>query len=168
MSDVEILVRDAAWPDDAATLAAIRRAVFVEEQGVPAEIEWDGRDADCAHVLALVNREPVGTGRLMPTGKVGRLAVLASSRRHGIGSRMLRHLVDLARRRGLREVYLHAQVYAIPFYAAHGFVAEGPEFQEAAIAHRRMRLALADDTRTADQRAAAAPAGAAKSSGERG
>lgn len=168
MSEIDVEVRDAVWPGDAGTLAAIRRAVFVEEQGVPEEIEWDGRDADCAHVLALVNREPVGTGRLMPTGKVGRLAVLASSRRHGIGSRMLRHLVDLARRRGLREVYLHAQAYAIPFYVAHGFVAEGAEFKEAGIAHRRMRLALADDTRAPDQRTAAAAAGTAQPPRERG
>lgn len=164
--DVE--VRTADWPGDAATIMAIRRAVFVEEQGVPAEIEWDGRDADCEHALALVNREPVGTGRLMPTGKVGRLAVLATSRRHGIGSRLLRHLVDLARSRGLREAYLHAQVYAIPFYLAHGFVAEGPEFLEAGITHRRMRLALAEDTDAADQRAAAAAARAAEPPVERG
>jgi predicted GNAT family N-acyltransferase len=161
MSD-EVEIRVAAWPADAATLAAIRRRVFVEEQGVPAELEWDGRDPDCAHVLALVNRDPVGTGRLLPTGKIGRLAVLASSRRHGIGSRMLRRLAELARERGLREVYLHAQVAALPFYAAHGFVAEGPEFEEAGIAHRRMRLALAADPRPTEQRPAAAAAGAAQ------
>jgi predicted GNAT family N-acyltransferase len=163
---VDVVV--ARWPEDADTLAAIRRAVFVDEQGVPPELEWDGRDADCAHVLALVNRDPVGTGRLMPTGKIGRLAVLAASRRHGIGSRMLRRLVDLARERGLPEVYLHAQVSALPFYVAHGFVAEGDEFEEAGIAHRRMRLVLADDPRAADQRSAAPAAGAEESARQRG
>jgi predicted GNAT family N-acyltransferase len=167
MSDA-VEVRVAVWPADAATLASIRRRVFVEEQGVPAELEWDGRDADCAHVLALVNRDPVGTGRLMPTGKIGRLAVLASSRRHGVGSRMLRRLTELARERGLREVYLHAQVSALPFYAAHGFVAEGPEFEEAGIAHRRMRLALAADPRPADQRSAPEAAGPAQPADDRG
>jgi predicted GNAT family N-acyltransferase len=164
----EIEVRTAEWPADAEAVAAIRRVVFVEEQGVPVEIEWDGRDAECTHALALVNREPVGTGRLMPTGKVGRLAVLATSRRHGIGSRLLRHLVELARARGLREVYLHAQVDAIPFYLAHGFVAEGPEFLEAGITHRRMRLALAEDTHAADERSAAPAARAAEPPVERG
>lgn len=161
-------VRTADWPSEAASIAAIRRTVFVEEQGVPPDLEWDGCDGDCSHALALVNREPVGTGRLMPTGKVGRLAVLAASRRHGIGSRLLRHLVGVARSRGLREVYLHAQVSALPFYVAHGFVAEGAEFQEAGIAHRRMRLALAQDPHSADERAAAPDAGAADPAVERG
>jgi predicted GNAT family N-acyltransferase len=167
MSD-PVEIRVAAWPADADTLASIRRRVFVEEQGVPAELEWDGLDPECAHVLALVNRDPVGTGRLMPTGKIGRLAVLASSRRHGVGSRLLRRLTALARERGLPEVYLHAQVSALPFYAAHGFVAEGPEFEEAGIAHRRMRLALAADPRPPDQRPAAEAAGAAQPADHRG
>lgn len=162
MPDAPVVVRVAEWPADADMLAAIRRRVFVEEQGVPAELEWDGRDPECTHVLALVNRDPVGTGRLLPTGKIGRLAVLASSRRHGVGARMLRRLTELAHERGLREVYLHAQVTALPFYAAHGFVAEGSEFEEAGIAHRRMRLALADPPRAADQRAAAEASDAAE------
>jgi predicted GNAT family N-acyltransferase len=167
MSD-GVEIRVAEWPGDADALASIRRRVFVEEQGVPAELEWDGRDADCAHVLALVNRDPVGTGRLLPAGKIGRLAVLASSRRHGVGSRMLRRLTDIARDRGLPEVYLHAQVSALPFYAAHGFVAEGAEFEEAGIAHRRMRLALAADPRAPDQRSAAEAAGTAQPADDRG
>jgi predicted GNAT family N-acyltransferase len=166
MSEVE--VRTATWPADEPAIHAIRRRVFVEEQGVPADLEWDGRDADCAHVLALVNRDPVGTGRLMPTGKIGRLAVLAASRRHGVGSRMLRSLIGLARERGLREVYLHAQVSALQFYEAHGFVAEGPEFDEAGIVHRKMRLALAVHPRSADERPAAAAAGPAQPADERG
>jgi predicted GNAT family N-acyltransferase len=162
-----IEVRAAAWPDDAPTLRALRRTVFVEEQGVPESLEWDGQDDRCAHVLALANREPVGTGRLLPTGKIGRLAVLPSVRRLGIGSRLLRRLVGLARERGLAEVYLHAQVGALPFYAAHGFVAEGPEFEEAGIAHRRMRLVLGEVTRSTVERAASAAAGAAERPDER-
>jgi predicted GNAT family N-acyltransferase len=160
MPDAATEIRVAEWPQDADTLAVIRRTVFVEEQQVPQDLEWDGQDERCAHVLALVNRDPVGTGRLMPTGKIGRLAVLAASRRHGIGSRMLLRLVELARERGLSEVYLHAQVSALPFYVAHGFVAEGDEFKEAGISHRRMRLVLADHPRAADQRPAAPSAGA--------
>ncbi|MCZ8131480.1 MAG: GNAT family N-acetyltransferase [Steroidobacteraceae bacterium] len=151
-------IRVTSWERDGAALGAIRREVFVFEQGVPEDIEWDGQDTACAHVIALANREPVGTGRLLPTGKIGRLAVLAPFRRHGVGRAMLARLVDLARERGLREVYLHAQVSALGFYTAYGFVAEGPEFEEAGIVHRRLRLVLAEAPVAADQRSSAAPA----------
>ena len=158
----------AHWAAERRTIEAIRRRVFVDEQKIPEKDEFDGEDASCLHVLARLNRDPVGTGRLMPTGKIGRLAVLAASRRHGIGSRMLLRLVELARERGLPEVYLHAQVSALPFYVAHGFAAEGDEFEEAGISHRRMRLVLADHPRAADQRPAAPSAGATEPAGQRG
>jgi predicted GNAT family N-acyltransferase len=144
------------WTRDGATMDAICRAVFVVEQGVPAELEWDGLVAGCTHVLALMNRDPVGTGRLLPTGKIGRLAVVAGARRHGIGRCLLRRLVELAREQGLTPVCLHAQVSSASFYEAHGFVAEGAEFDEAGIRHGRMRLAV-----PAQQRTDAAPDGAA-------
>lgn len=150
---IELLVCD--WTTHGETLAAVRRAVFCAEQGIPEALEWDGADPGAVHVLALTKREPVGTGRLLPTGKIGRLAVLASARRHGVGSLVLRRLVELARARGLGGVYLHAQADSLGFYAAHGFVAEGPEFDEAGIRHRRMRLAF-----SAEQRADSAADGA--------
>jgi len=142
---LEVVVCD--WAGRAEALAAVRRAVFCAEQGIPEALEWDGADPGAVHVLALTKREPVGTGRLLPTGKIGRLAVLASFRRHGVGSLVLRRLVELARTRGLGSVYLHAQADALGFYAAHGFVAEGPEFDEAGIRHRRMRLAFSAEQR---------------------
>jgi predicted GNAT family N-acyltransferase len=157
MSDapgLELRVTD--WARDGSAIGAIRRAVFVVEQGVPEELEWDDEDARCTHVLALLNRDPVGTGRLLRTGKIGRLAVIAGARRHGVGRSMLRRLVELAREQGLTRVYLHAQVGSAAFYEAHGFVAEGQEFDEAGIRHRRMRLAV-----PAQQRIDAAPDGAA-------
>ena len=144
------------WQRDGAASGAIRRFVFVVQQGVPEDLEWDGEDARCTHVLALLNRDPVGTGRLLATGKIGRLAVTAGARRHGVGRRMLRRLVELAREQGVTRVYLHAQVGSTSFYEAHGFVAEGEEFDEAGIRHRRMRLAV-----PAEQRTDAAPDGAA-------
>jgi predicted GNAT family N-acyltransferase len=150
---LEILVTD--WARGAVPMTAIRRAVFVEEQGIPETLEWDGADPGAVHVLALAKREPVGTGRVLATGKIGRLAVLPSARRHGVGSLLLRRLVELARARGQGSVYLHAQVDALGFYAAHGFVAEGPEFDEAGLRHRRMRLAF-----SAEQRADPAADGA--------
>ncbi len=150
---LELLVTD--WARDRDRLAAIRRAVFVAEQGIPEALEWDDADPGAVHVLALLKREPVGTGRLLPAGKIGRLAVLPCARRHGVGSLLLRRLVALARERGQDVVHLHAQVEALGFYAAQGFVAEGPEFDEAGLRHRRMRLAF-----SAEQRADPAADGA--------
>jgi adenylosuccinate lyase len=138
----EIAVVDADWVADRATLVRLRRTVFITELGIAEVDEWDTEDARSVHLLALVNREPVGTARLTPTGKIGRLAVLAPYRRCGIGTQLLRRLLAVARTRGLTEVYLHAQTEAVPFYLAHAFVAEGEPFREAGIEHRRLRLAL--------------------------
>jgi predicted GNAT family N-acyltransferase len=143
----ELEVEVTEWTASSAELGAIRRAVFCIEQGIAEADEWDGADCDAAHVLARLKRDPVGTGRLLATGKIGRLAVLEAARRLGIGSLMLRRLVELARARGLDEVYLHAQVTALDFYGAQGFVADGPEFDEAGIRHRRMRLAFSAEQR---------------------
>jgi predicted GNAT family N-acyltransferase len=131
------------WQHAEADLKAVRRAVFVVEQAIPEAEEWDADDADCVHVLVRVNCEPVGTGRLHPTGKIGRLAVVSHCRRYGFGSVVLRRLIDEARAAGLPEAHLHAQVAALPFYLAHGFVPEGAVFDEVGIPHRKMRLDLA-------------------------
>ena len=143
--DVELIVTD--WATHAAELAFVRRTVFVLEQGIPESEEWDDEDPACLHLLARLKRDPVGTGRLSPAGRIARLAVLSAARRHGIGSLMLARLVGLARARALPGVYLHAQVAALGFYRAHGFVVEGPEFDEAGIRHRRMRLAFSAEQR---------------------
>lgn len=140
MTDIEyVLTR---WGVDRVPIQAVRRAVFVREQGVTEEDEWDDADVFSEHVLALRNREPVGTGRLESTGKIGRVAVLSEVRGRGVGGRILKLLLQEARRRGLPEVHLHAQVTALSFYAGFGFVAEGEVFDEAGIPHRRMRLRL--------------------------
>lgn len=130
------------WGDDRVALQAVRRRVFVDEQAVPESEEWDEVDPVCLHLLVQRNREPVGTGRLAADGKIGRIAVLSEFRGRGVGAEILRRLLQEARARGLPEVYLHAQVTAMPFYAKQGFVAEGDEFVEAGIPHRRMRLRL--------------------------
>jgi predicted GNAT family N-acyltransferase len=132
----------ASWPDDEDRIHRIRESVFVLEQGVPAELEWDGRDPVCTHVIAELfdgaKRDAVGTGRLMPNGKIGRMAVLGKYRGKGIGGQILNALVEAAKARGQHEVYLHAQSHALAFYQRFGFVAEGEEFQEAGIPHRKM------------------------------
>ena len=130
------------WEEARALAAPIRFEVFVREQRVPAELEMDAMDAQCLHALAFHGQVAVGTGRLLPDGHIGRMAVLREFRQRGIGGAMLKRLIEAARARGDREVALSAQVHALPFYRAHGFVEEGPQYEEAGIAHQAMRLAF--------------------------
>jgi predicted GNAT family N-acyltransferase len=130
------------WEQARAHAAPIRFAVFVEEQGVPLEIELDEMDPGSLHALAFENDSPVGTGRLLPDGHIGRMAVLKDWRGRGVGGRILAALMDEARRRGHREVVLSAQVHATAFYRSHGFAEEGAEYLDAGIPHRNMRRPL--------------------------
>jgi len=132
----------ASWDADGPILQRIRRTVFIDEQKIAENDEWDDDDAVSVHVLARLNREPVGTGRLNPAGKIGRIAVFAGLRGRGIGASILRRLLEEARQRGIRNPYLHAQVRALPFYEKLGFRSEGAEFDEAGIPHVRMRRVL--------------------------
>lgn len=125
----------------------LRHAVFVQEQGIPAELEWDAADASAVHALA-VNRlgRAVATGRLLAhepgVSKIGRMAVHPALRGSRIGAAVLDALVDAARGRGDREVILHAQASAVGFYLRRGFQAVGPAFEEAGIPHQAMALRL--------------------------
>jgi len=130
------------WKRARAHAAPIRFTVFVEEQRVPAEIELDEMDAKSLHAVAFGNRLALGTGRLLPDGHVGRMAVLKDWRGRGVGSLILKALIDAARSRGDRELMLSAQVHAIAFYRAHGFVEEGAQYMEAGIPHVDMRRVL--------------------------
>jgi predicted GNAT family N-acyltransferase len=138
MPRIEILSWEKAHPH----AAPIRFTVFVEEQRVPREIELDEMDPRSVHAVAFENDLPVGTGRLLPDGHIGRMAVLKERRGRGIGGLILQRLMDEARKRGDREVALSAQVHATAFYRAHGFVEEGAEYLEAGIPHRDMRRSL--------------------------
>ncbi|MDN3516278.1 GNAT family N-acetyltransferase [Aquisalimonas lutea] len=139
-NDTAYAVRNASWPDDLAAIRSVRGPVFVDEQRVPVELEWDEVDATCVHVLAESPDDgPIGTGRLAPDGKIGRIAVLPGWRHRGVGDAILQALIDEALASGLSECRLHAQATALDFYARRGFTAEGPEFQEAGITHRLMR-----------------------------
>ncbi|MFT0851192.1 GNAT family N-acetyltransferase [Achromobacter sp. F4_2707] len=131
------------WEACSADASAIRHEVFVVEQKVPVQDEQDEHDAVCVHAVAYAaNGEPVGTGRLLPDGHIGRMAVRRSQRGKGLGSLLLTRLMEEARRRGLPQVVLAAQVSARPFYAAHGFEAHGSVFLDAGIEHIMMRRAL--------------------------
>lgn len=142
-------VRIADWDNDQPGLRAVRTRVFVEEQAVSEAEEWDGLDPECTHVVAEAPDEGVvGTGRLHPSGKIGRMAVLPHWRGHGVGAMLLLRLIEEARRQGLESLYLHGQVPVLGFYGRYGFVAEGEEFDEAGIPHRLMRLSLHGDDAT--------------------
>ncbi|MFN7386959.1 MAG: GNAT family N-acetyltransferase, partial [Lysobacteraceae bacterium] len=135
-------VEPADYTVDFADLRAVREPVFVVEQQVPIDEEWDELDAKCRHVVArdAANR-PIGTGRLTPERKIGRMAVLPEWRGKGVGGAILVALMDEARAMGWPGVTLNAQTHAMPFYASHGFEAFGDEFMEAGIPHRTMRKA---------------------------
>ena len=131
------------WDSHSITLLRVRNRVFVEEQKVPAEIEVDEYDQQSIHFLALdQNGSPIGTARLLPDGRVGRVAVLIEWRRKGVGRALMNETLTVATQRGISRVTLHAQVSSIPFYSELGFETEGPEFDEAGIPHRQMHLDL--------------------------
>lgn len=136
-------VRRAAWLADGTLLAAIRREVFVVEQRVPEEEEWDDSDAVSQHVLALdATGAAIGTGRLLPDGRIGRMAVVKPWRGRGVGGALLTTLITMAREGGFSETRLHAQTHALAFYRRHGYTPMGNEFFEAGIPHYEMWLQL--------------------------
>ena len=118
----------------------------MREQGVPLELEWDQMDAQCDHALAYSDDgAAVGTGRLLPDGHIGRMAVLKEWRGKGVGALLLQALVDQARTRGHAAARLNAQIHAAGFYRRYGFEDEGPEFMEAGIPHVAMQRDLTCD-----------------------
>lgn len=143
MSVLEFNVRLAQWDKDAATIDSIRYRVFVLELGVPAEIERDGRDPECRHAIAQTQGgHAIGCGRLLPDGRIGRIAVVREWRRRGVGGAMLERLIDLARTDGHSRVVLNAEANATDFYMRHGFVRTGEPWLEAGLEHVAMERRL--------------------------
>ena len=159
MSPVEVTRIDT--PEAMADALRIRTRVFVEEQGVPVDLEVDAYDGDpttheragVVHVLARLDGEAIGTGRLLLDGDgdgahepaiahIGRVAVLIEHRRRGVGAVLMRALHDEARRRGFGGIAISAHLHAVPFYEGLGYVSEGPVYLEAGIEHRAMGLRL--------------------------
>ena len=138
MARIELMT----WDEARAHASPIRFRVFVEEQGVPREIELDEQDAVSLHAVAFEGETPVATGRLLPDGHIGRMAVLKQWRNRGVGALMLTMLMEAAKKNGYPEVLLSAQVHAVQFYRRHGFVEEGDQYMEAGIRHQAMRRAL--------------------------
>jgi predicted GNAT family N-acyltransferase len=136
--------RDADFTADFANIRRVRETVFIDEQRVPRELEFDDRDPLCMHVLAFDGDAPVGTGRLDLDygGKVGRVAVVATHRRSGVGTAVMGALHTLARDRKQSHLWCNAQLTAVPFYERLGYVSSGPLFVEAGIDHLRMDYVL--------------------------
>lgn len=138
MSAIELRLGD--WGSLREHARAVRYDVFVVEQQVPVELEWDDMDAVSWHAVAYdAEGTAVGTGRLLPDGHIGRMAVLKSARGASVGGAILEGLMAKAAELGYGELILNSQTEAMPFYARHGFVPEGNEFMEAGIPHRVMR-----------------------------
>ncbi len=142
-AEADFRVEPADYAVDFKDLRSIREPVFVVEQQVPIEAEWDALDPHCTHVIARdAQHRPIGTGRLTPEHKIGRMAVLREWRGKGVGEALLFALVEQARVAGLRQVALNAQVGALGFYEKFGFLPYGERFEEAGIEHQAMRLEL--------------------------
>jgi predicted GNAT family N-acyltransferase len=139
MTRIEIM----DWEKAREHAVPLRFSIFVGEQNVPSGIELDDKDAECVHAIAYDDTgKPIGTGRLLPDGHIGRMAVIKEWRRQGIGAKLLDALMAEARRRGHAEVVLSAQLQAAEFYRNAGFTAEGKVYPEAGILHQVMRKKL--------------------------
>ena len=135
-----------SWQEAEEDAFLVRQEVFIQEQGVPPELELDEFDPSAVHALAYQAGRCIGTGRLVDLGagqaQIGRMAVLAPFRNQGVGSLILEKLLELAKSQGIDSIVLHSQVSAIPFYEKLGFQAQGSTYDEAGIPHRNMILIL--------------------------
>lgn len=134
-------IRVANWKDDGLALRTIRETVFIREQRIPVELEWDEFDPNCLHLIAIdLAGNPIGTARLLPDGVIGRMAVLKEWRNQDVGSTLLLRLLEEARKSKIQLVTLNAQLPATGFYGKFGFRIAGEEFMDAGIPHVRMIL----------------------------
>lgn len=128
---------------DTPGVRAVREEVFIQEQNVPAELEWDGHDDEAIQIIACnADKQIIGTARMLPDGHIGRMAVIKLWRRQGVGTALLTTLIEIARQVKLSRVFLHAQTSAVEFYLHHGFVIKGDEFMDAGIPHYYMDKVL--------------------------
>ena len=137
MSD-NLQVFTADWKTHQSELRQIREAVFIDEQSVPEELEWDEDDSSAIHFLVRSNNDYIATGRLKPDGQIGRMAVMKAFRRCGVGSKLLDYILIKAKESGFNKVFLHAQVSVVDFYKNKNFITTGNIFEEANIPHQTM------------------------------
>jgi len=140
MNEKVLTITKVNWHDAKPALQSIRRRVFIEEQSVPEDLEWDNLDKDCIHLLACNDKnEPIATARLLDNGHIGRMAVLKEYRHQGIGSAMLDQLIEYCKQHQLQP-HLDAQTVAIGFYEKKGFKTTSDTFMDAGIPHKHMKI----------------------------
>lgn len=133
---MKITIYQTDFKTDFIAIELIRDTVFIQEQNIPVEMEWDEFDQQAIHIIAQVQGQTVGTARLLDNGSIGRVAVLKPWRKKGVGYKMMRYLMDLAKHQKHASIHLHAQVVALEFYQKLGFVTVGDIFDEAGIPHQ--------------------------------
>ncbi|MEA5507815.1 GNAT family N-acetyltransferase [Halotia wernerae UHCC 0503] len=140
---VNLIIKVAELPEDFSAIAAIRKLVFQEEQGVDPALEFDGKDKISEHLIAYLDQQAVGTARIRylndNTAKIERLAVLFTARRQGIGQKITELALEIITNQNIPEVVTHAQVYIKDLYKKLDFVEVGEMFTEAGILHVEMR-----------------------------
>jgi predicted GNAT family N-acyltransferase len=139
----DFTIRIADWRLDRLALQRLREQVFIKEQGVPEELEWDGRDNSAIHLLAeAADGTPIATARLLPGGHIGHIAIIPEQRGSGLGSAMIEALLDIAAQRHLEEIFLNAPEQTLPFFLQNGFKARGPITPEGGVPHQLMSRTL--------------------------
>ncbi|BAY31236.1 GCN5-related N-acetyltransferase [Nostoc carneum NIES-2107] len=146
MVSSDLMIKIVESPEEFAAIKAIRIAVFQEEQGVEAALEFDGKDEICDHLIAYLNQQAVGTTRIRyldeQTAKIERLAVLSHARGNGFGKQIMEKAIDFIANQNIPEVVINSQEYVKSLYQKMGFIAEGEIFIEAGIPHIKMRKKL--------------------------
>ncbi|MCB5185923.1 GNAT family N-acetyltransferase [Methylobacillus gramineus] len=138
-------VKTADWQTYQTQISNIREQVFIQEQQVPAELEWDGLDSTALHLLALAeDGKPIGSARVLSDGSIGRMAVLKAWRDKGVGHALLRAAIEACRQNGWLDIHLSAQTHAIPFYEKSGFKIASDEYMDAGIPHKAMKLHISN------------------------
>ena len=135
----EIVVKTVDFTDQYSEISEIRTSVFIKEQKVPVELEWDEFDEDSIHIMAYYNNKPVGTARLLNDGHIGRMAVLKAYRNRNIGQNMLKYILDIAKKQSLKTIELSAQEHAVEFYQKYGFKVISGIYLDAGIPHYDMQ-----------------------------
>ena len=142
LNNPELKIVSGSWKDLAAHAKAIREAVFIQEQNIAAEDEWDAEDAVAVHFIVFQQDQAIATARLLSNNSIGRVAVLTTARGLGVGQRLMQAVIDYARAEQRKLVKLSSQVHAIGFYQALGFEAQGEEYLDCGIPHIDMYLKL--------------------------
>lgn len=135
----EIIIKTADFNNHFPEIEKIRTVVFIKEQNVPVELEWDEFDNDSTHIIAYYDNKPVGTARLLNDGHIGRMAVLKPYRNRNIGQNMLKYLIEIAQKKSINKIELSAQEHAVEFYKKYGFSVTGNVYLDAGIPHYNMK-----------------------------